>query len=89
MTELLEVKQKFGFEDPRLACAADGCVGVGNEAFLTMFPDQPMSASCDCNGGAVQARQSTQPGVGGGMSDEAFEATVQAITDQIMSAAKN
>lgn len=92
MTELLEVKEKFGFKDPRLACAPEGCVGPSNEQFLTMFADQPMSAQCSCNGGAVDHASSAQPQAqraDGGMSEEAFEAMVKAITDQILAAAGN
>lgn len=82
VSELLSVKTKnFGFKDPRAACAPEGCVGVSNDQFLTMFPDQPMSASCACDGGQVQKQSE--------VGDAQFEAMVKAITDQIIAAAKN
>lgn len=80
MDELLKVKQRFGFEDDRLACAATGCVGPNNDQFLTNFNVQPMSASCNCDGGDV-----SKPSVG---NDAEFERMVRAITDQIMASAR-
>jgi L-fuculose-phosphate aldolase len=80
MVELLKVKERFGFQDDRLACAASGCVGTQNDQFLANFAVQPMSAACNCNGGHVD----TKP-----VPDDAeFEKMVQAITDQIMAAAQ-
>jgi len=78
MTELLQVKTKLGFTDPRLSCAPEGCVGgKQNEPFLAMFDVRPMSARCECNGGEVTHQE-------GGVSESEFEAMVQSITDQIM-----
>jgi L-fuculose-phosphate aldolase len=87
MSELLQVKQQFGFEDPRLACVTEGCVGEENDAFLTQFDVRPHTAVCQCNGGPVTDRVGTS--VSQTQTDaSAFEVMVQAITDQIMTAAK-
>jgi L-fuculose-phosphate aldolase len=85
MTELLELKQRFGFKDERLACAPQGCVSRPDQPFLTAFDVQPMSASCSCDGGAVTTRGASAGAAAGG--EEAFERLVQSITDQIMAAA--
>ncbi len=78
MTELLEVKRKFGLPDKRLTCAPQGCVGQENDAFLAMFDAaNPGGASCGC-----RDAEGDRPG-----SDDEFEAVVQAITDRIMAAA--
>ncbi|QDU72008.1 class II aldolase/adducin family protein [Mucisphaera calidilacus] len=82
MTDLLKVKQRFGFPDDRLKCAPTGCVGPDNEAFLTTFGVQPMSASCGCDG------QVATPSAAAGGSDADFEQLVRSITDQIMAGAK-
>lgn len=101
MHDLLKVKQKFGLEDERLACAADGCVGQENDAFITTFDVRPATATCSCNGGHVEthrtpagaqaptggAAAAASGGTSGGGGD-AFEQMVQAITDQIMAAAR-
>ncbi len=89
MVELLKVKQKFGFEDARLACAADGCVGTENQPFLAPFDVRPSSASCGCDASGVATGAAQRHSVGGGQAaadadDEAFEQLVQLITDQIM-----
>jgi L-fuculose-phosphate aldolase len=78
MVELLQVKQKFGFADPRLACAAAGCVGEQNQAFLTSFDVRPASAVCSCSDGHVESRSTQSSG------EDEFERMVQVITDQIM-----
>ncbi|QNN23639.1 class II aldolase/adducin family protein [Planctomycetales bacterium ZRK34] len=81
MYDLLEVKQQFGFNDPRLSCAADGCIGsTQNQPFLTMFDARPASAVCDANG-TVQSHGGASTST---VSDESFEQMVQTITDQIM-----
>ena len=82
ITGLLEVKKKFGFTDERLACAPEGCVGEQNQKFFASFDVHPVSASCSCNGGAVQTNQSAAPSVA--PSDDQYQALVAAITDQIM-----
>ena len=83
MTELLEVKEKFGFPDKRLSCAPTGCVGDVNEPFLAEFNEvRPEGATCSCNGGSVQ--HST-----GGITAEQLESVVQAVTDQIIANGKN
>lgn len=90
MTELLQVKQSFGIPDPRLACAPQGCVGQQNQTFFAMFDVNPASAACACDGGPVTARRSAmRPAESDAAAPDAdrFEAMVQAITDQIMSAA--
>lgn len=74
MTELLQVKQRFGFPDSRLKCAPEGCVGVDNRQFLASFGITPMSAQSPAGGGAA-----THP-----TNEDDFENMVQAITDQIM-----
>lgn len=79
MTELLEVKQRFGIQDQRLACAPTGCVGQENDAFLATFDVRPSSASCSCNGGATQHHGATATD-----GDPAFEAMVRTITEQII-----
>ncbi|MCC6581183.1 MAG: class II aldolase/adducin family protein [Phycisphaeraceae bacterium] len=84
MTELLQVKQKFGMKDPRLACASTGCVTEDNQPFLATFDDRPATASCDCDGGPVTAASVPS----GNLDNAAFEQMVQAITDQIMAARK-
>lgn len=81
MTELLEVKKKFGLPDERLACAPKGCVGDVNDPFLTAF-EKTASVSCSCGGGEVD------PAVTSTVSDAEFETMVQSITDQIMAASK-
>ncbi|MEX0775311.1 MAG: class II aldolase/adducin family protein [Phycisphaeraceae bacterium] len=91
MVELLKVKQQFGLSDDRLACAAQGCIGAENQPFLTSFDVRPASASCACDGGAVQhhAGPESSPGAKeriSGMDEATFEQAVQAITDQIMAA---
>lgn len=78
MTELLEVKAKFGLPDDRLACAPTGCVGEAAQPFLATF-EKTASATASQITGAVQQ-------AGAPMSDEAFEQMVQSITDQIMAA---
>ncbi len=87
MTELLEVKARFGLNDPRASCASEGCVGgTQNQPFLAGFDVRPAGAACATNGGPVQqgtdARQDDGPD-----GDAAFEKMVQRITDQIMSGA--
>ena len=75
MTELLQLKQRFGMPDSRLACAPQGCASPQEQPFLTTFDGpHPMSKSCSCEGG-------------GGEGD-AFEMMVQAITNQIMAGSK-
>ncbi len=88
MIELLKVKQQFGFSDPRLACAPEGCVGENNQDFLAMFDVRPSSVSCDGTTGQVQ-QASSQRDLPPAMDEETFEQTVQLITDQIMAAANN
>jgi L-fuculose-phosphate aldolase len=78
MTELLEVKAKFGLPDDRLACSAAGCVGEAAEPFLATF-DKTASATCGCHDTPIAA-----PAAG----DASFEQMVQMITDQIMAASK-
>ncbi|MEX2672152.1 MAG: class II aldolase/adducin family protein [Phycisphaeraceae bacterium] len=94
MTELLEVKQNFGMPDKRLACAPTGCIGDVNEPFLATFDVRPATASCNCDGGAVQnipsASTTTTTTNGNGsatIGDQEFEQMVQQITDQILAAA--
>ena len=82
MVDLLTVKQQFGMNDPRLACAADGCVGQDNQSFFAAFDVRPTTATCDSTGQVCN--QAAAPAQAGGDGDEAFEAMVQAITDQIM-----
>ncbi len=82
MVELLKVKQNFGLSDDRLTCAADGCVGNQNDAFLATFDVQPMSARCECNGGAAVTAKAGQPSAAQPEDEE--EALVQAITDRIV-----
>jgi len=78
MTELLKVKEKFGFKDSRLACAAEGCATANNDAFLAGFDIRPQTAKCSCDGGAVSHES---PGV----EASELETMVNAITDRIMS----
>ncbi len=75
MTELLEVKQKFGLNDPRLACAPEGCASQPEQPFFAPFDVRPSSAACECHcDGSTDSAS----------NDGAFEQMVQAITDQIM-----
>ncbi len=83
MVELLKVKERFGFPDERLGCAAEGCVGPANEAFLTTFGVQPMSACCNGQGDVNRSAATSADG------DAAFERMVQTITDQIMAGSPN
>ncbi len=83
ISELLEVKQKFGFSDERLACAPDGCVGQENDAFLATFDVRPATASCSCNGGPVQTSTTPPPAVSP-PPDDPLETLVATITDQIV-----
>lgn len=84
MTELLEVKQKFGMADDRLACSATGCVGgETNQPFFAMFDVNPASATCEC-GCKSEAGAATTASAGD--EDAAFESLVQTITDRIMAA---
>jgi L-fuculose-phosphate aldolase len=85
MVELLKVKERFGFKDDRLSCATTGCVGAENQAFLTTFGVQPMSAQCACGGGEVHSRAPVS--IGSPDGDPAFEQMVKAITEQILAAA--
>lgn len=88
MKELLEVKQKFGFEDSRLACAAEGCVGEENQAFLASFGVQPATAVSPTDGGHCSCScEGTAPGRGVAGDDAGFESLVKAITDQILAGA--
>lgn len=85
MTELLKVKQRFGMPDPRLSCAPTGCVGQDNDEFLAQFDVRPNMAVCDCETGAVTCScHEKKKAAAGGVDEAAFEAMVQAITDQIM-----
>mgnify|MGYP006268480131 CR=1 FL=1 len=88
MKGLLEVKQNFGLNDERLACADQGCIGAENEQFLALFPQQPMSAVAGANGGACTCSTADPNEVRANASDGEFEATVQAITNQIMASAR-
>ena len=83
MVDLLQVKQGFGMDDPRLACAADGCVGEPNQPFFAAFDVRPATATCDGDGRVCNetSEPKTAPG-----EDDGFESMVQAITDQIMAA---
>lgn len=83
MTDLLKVKERFGFPDDRLKCSSSGCVGTENEPFLTAFGVQPMSAQCNCSG-QVESTSSAPAG-----SDAGFEQMVKSITEQIMSGMKS
>ncbi len=73
MTELLQLKQRFGMPDSRLACAPSGCASKQDQPFLTTF-EHTASKSCECGGK--------------GAADDGFEAMVQAITDQILAGVK-
>lgn len=76
MHELLEVKQKFGIPDERIACSAQGCVGAEqNQDFFATF-EQTVTAICADQPGGQNASTAVGP--------EKFEQMVQAITDQIM-----
>ncbi|MEX0886333.1 MAG: class II aldolase/adducin family protein [Phycisphaeraceae bacterium] len=90
MIELLKVKQKFGFSDDRLACAAEGCIGTENQPFLAPFDVRPASASCNCGGtgGVSHASALSNAHASRPADDQAFEQLVQMITDQIMAAAR-
>jgi len=74
--ELLEVKQNFGMQDPRLACAADGCVGEVNQPFFASFDVRPTTAACNCNGDVAQTSHRDH--------DDGLEQLVQAITNEIV-----
>jgi len=82
MVDLLTVKQDFGMADPRLACAADGCVGPDNQTFFSAFDIRPATATCDSDGQVCN--DNTRQATAGDSQDDALEAMVQVITDQIM-----
>jgi L-fuculose-phosphate aldolase len=87
MTELLQVKQQFGLQDPRLACAPEGCIGAENEQFLAGFGVRPMSARTDGDGAPTKTtdeRVSPQPVAPTPNDPSQMEALVQTITDQIL-----
>lgn len=88
MTELLEVKAKFGMKDPRLECSMDGCVGPENERFLASFDVRPAGAMCDCDTGRMSHAGAAVNGGRTSVSEADFEQMVQSITDQIMAAGK-
>ena len=83
-TELLEVKEKFGFHDDRLACASDGCIGADNEPFLASLDVRPTGATCNCNGGAVTAHDNANDAPHAADNGGQLDSIVAAITDQIM-----
>lgn len=80
MIELLQIKQKLGLGDARITCAAEGCVGQENDAFLAEFDIRPQSAVCDRDGGGVTCSCNRQT------DHTTFDAMVQVITDQILAA---
>lgn len=82
--ELLEVKEKFGLHDDRIACAPEGCIGVDNEMFMASLDVRPAGVTCNCKGDAVTAHANAggDPGTAGNGGQ--FESLVAAITDQIM-----
>ena len=82
ISDLLEVKKKFGFTDERLACAPEGCVGEQNQEFFASFDVRPATASCSCNGGPVETNQAAADPMT--PDDGQYQALVAAITDQIM-----
>lgn len=85
IVDLLKIKEKFGLSDPRLVCAADGCVGEDNQPFFSTFDVNPASARCDCSGGSVEGSHQ-QSAEDPQLATDEFESLVQAITDQIMTA---
>jgi len=86
MTELLEVKKKFGLSDDRLACSATGCVGEVNQPFFATFDVRPATASCQCGGGDGVSHGEPHGAATGPDGDPRFESMVAAITDRIMAA---
>ncbi len=82
MIDLLKVKERFGMPDQRLSCAAGGCIGADNQPFLATFDTHPQSACACQTDGHVEAGQASALG------EEAFEALVQKMTDQIMDGIK-
>jgi L-fuculose-phosphate aldolase len=90
MADLLQVKEQFGMSDPRATCALEGCVGPNNAEFFASFDVRPAGAMCNGAGGAVQhagAAVSSPGSEPSPMTEDQFEAMVQAITDQIMASA--
>jgi L-fuculose-phosphate aldolase len=84
MTELLEVKAKFGLHDDRLTCAPQGCASPQEQPFFATFGSvHPASATCTCGGGGGDVADTS----GAGVTEAEFEQMVQTITDQIMAAA--
>jgi L-fuculose-phosphate aldolase len=91
MVSILQIKDKLGLADPRLQCAAEGCVGEVNQPFFTTFDVRPATAVCSCDNdsqGHVLHRERQSEGAPAGVDESAFETMVQAITDQIMAAAR-
>ncbi len=78
MIDLLKVKERFGMPDRRLSCATGGCIGSENQPFLATFDTYSQSACACRSDGRVEAADSTA------ISEDAFEAMVQQMTDQIM-----
>jgi L-fuculose-phosphate aldolase len=81
MSDLLQVKQRFGLSDERAACVETGCVGDENDAFLAGFDARPMGMRCAADGTPAGGGER---GNAAGAEDGDFEALVQAITDRIM-----
>ena len=82
MIDLLKVKERFGMPDQRRACAPGGCIGADNQPFLATFDAIPQSACACRNDGHVE------PAAASAMGEDAFEAMVQHMTDQIMAGLK-
>jgi L-fuculose-phosphate aldolase len=81
IVELLKVKENFGMKDTRLACAAQGCVGKDNDAFLASFDVRPKSA-CSCHeDGRVEPHAAA-------VDENQLEEMVQQVTDKIMAGMK-
>jgi hypothetical protein len=63
-------------------------VGEENQSFFATFDVRPASARCACDGNQVEsATHQLQPG-SSQLNEAQFESMVQAITDQIMAAAR-
>ena len=86
--ELLDLKQRLGFDDPRFH--NDDCDLCGNTAFIDGYGGEPLSQQAfppaPTFPGYLQAPATTEAAGTGGEGQEPSDELVSAITDQVMAA---
>lgn len=89
MTELIQLKARFGLDDPRMEAAKQNSVPCTLSDFMSRVGGEVGTRGRMMRGDTVGPLQSQFPagGVAGAMDDDAFEQLVQTITDRIMAAA--